>query len=561
MPRRPKLFIVNALLWTLCACHGTTPAFDGASSSTPVPDGGAHLAGDTADGELDAGVNPKGDVLDSGCDASATTPPSDGGSSVAENGGDSGTLPPQICDEPAPWPTPALHVTIGTGTAASCTADAVRNAASKGAYVTFDCGMAAATLAVPTEIEVSADTVFDGENKITLDGGGASRIFSVDSGHSLSVRRLRFVNGKAPASTDADGIGGAIAGQWKSKVEVRESVFEDNTAGRGGGAVSVWTASTLTIVRSQFFRNHSWYGGAVYSLLSPLSISNSLFESNATLDEGEGGAIGTDGASDSPDDGIGGAVSLCGTKLFNNSSRGAGGAAFLWVYPPDTITIDRSTLQGNTVKANASGIGAGGGLRASNGLITIEASSFLSNTAETHGGGLWLDCSPSCSIINSTFDSNRCAPSDGSASGYGGAIFGNGFKARNVTIARNYAGGHGGALFGGSNFELHDALLVDNSAGNPWNQAMSCADTGSGDHVMQWEAKSGTSCTDPCIPGVTAIDPKLDPAPADHGGPSPTLLLGAGSPALQVGTSCETTDQRGLSRDPSHCDLGAVEMP
>lgn len=31
---------------------------------------------------------------------------------------------------------------------------------------------------------------------------------------------------------------------------------------------------------------------------------------------------------------------------------------------------------------------------------------------------------------------------------YGGAIFGNGFKARNATFARNYAGEHGGAFFG-----------------------------------------------------------------------------------------------------------------
>ena len=560
MPTKLTLFIVNALLLTLCGCvcgEGLPP---GGSSTGRPADGGAKPSWGTTDG----GTGPSGSTSDAG----AAIAPSDGGPSDADDGGPSGadggapsTLPPQVCDEPAPWPSPAAHIVIGSGSATSCTASALRDAASRGGYVTFDCGAAPVTIAVASEIKVSGDTVIDGENRVTLDGGGTSRIFSVDGGHSLSARRLRFVNGKAPASREADGIGGAIAGQFKSKVEVRESVFEDNTAGRGGGAVSVWTASTLTIVRSQFYRNRSWYGGAVYSLLSPLSITNSHFESNTTLDEGEGGAIGTDGASASPDDAVGGAVSLCGTKLLNNSGRASGGGAFIWVYPPDAVTLDRVTVQGNTVRADSKGGAVGGGVRASNGLITIQASSFLSNIAESHGGGLWLDCAPSCSIANSTFDSNRAAPRDGGSSGYGGAIFGNGFKARNVTIARNFAGGHGGAFFGGSNFELRDALLVDNSAGNPWNQAQSCADTGTGDHVIQWQTKSGTAGSDACISSVAAADPKLDATPGEHGGPTSTLLLGAGSPALQAGADCEPTDERGVSRDPNHCDLGAVEMP
>jgi hypothetical protein len=465
-----------------------------------------------------------------------------------------------ICDEPAPWGTPGRHLIVGAGTEVGCTADAVRAAVSQGAFVTFNCGAEPVTIAVTSEIRVSKDSVLDGEGLVTFDGQGSTRIFSVDSGHSLSVRRLRMVNGKAPASTDADGIGGAIAGQWKSKVEVRESVFEGNQAGRGGGAVAVWTASSLTIVRSRFERNRSWYGGAVYSLLSPLSITNSVFEGNQTLDDGEGGAIGTDGASESPDDGNGGEVLLCGTRLVNNTSRGAGGAAFMWVYPPDAITIDRSTIQGNTVHKNAGGLAMGGGLRASNGLVTIRASSFLSNTGESHGGALSLDCAPTCTIANSTFDGNRAGPAEGGA-GYGGAIFGNKYTARNVTFARNFAGGHGGLAFGGNDFELRDAVLVDNQSGNPWGQAQGCADTGRGVNVIQWVAANGGAGSGGCISSVMAVDPKLDATPGDHGGPTATLLLGAGSAALGAGAECEAVDQRGVARDAARCDLGAVEMP
>ena len=467
------------------------------------------------------------------------------------------SAPTQICDEPTPWTLPTAQQTVGSGTAASCTADALKQAVASGGSVTFNCGDGPLSIAIPAAIQVGKETAVDGGGTITLDGGGTSQIFVVTS--KLSVRNLRFINGKAAK----DASGGAVSGGWRSNVEVIGCTFEDNSAGTSGGAVAVGTGSSLTVVRSQFRRNHSAYGGAIYNLWSPLHVVNSVFTDNSTFVDSGGGAIGSDGALDpayrnkqNGADTVGGTVELCGSRFQNNKAYGAGGAAFLWVYPPDKIVIDRCTVEGNTLGKDSGGTGLsmGGGMRVSNGDITIKASSFLSNTAETHGGALSLDCAPTCTISNSTFYSNQVTD------GFGGAIFGDKLRLSNVTIAKNFASSQGGGLFGGSDCVFRNMVFVDNKAGNPWGQAYSCSAQGTGDHVLQWVTALQGAGSDSCIAGVTAADPMLAD-PADNGGPTFTMLPGVNSPVLAAGADCEASDQRGQPRDTAACDLGAVEVP
>ncbi|MBN2715193.1 MAG: hypothetical protein JXX14_05015 [Deltaproteobacteria bacterium] len=410
------------------------------------------------------------------------------------------------------------------------------------------------TIAISSEIIAADGAVIDGgASDISLDGQGLTRIFSAPSGDRLSVRKLRFINGAAPMSNEADGIGGAVAGNWRSAVEVRDCVFENNTAGRGGGAVSVWTGSALTVVGSRFTGNSSYYGGAIYSLLSSLDVFNSIFVDNVTIDNGggEGGAIGTDGASEYPDDNISGAIEICGSIFRNNRGLRSGGGVYIWVYPPDTVRVDRTTLESNRIGA----AGLGGGMRISNGEIAVTKTSFISNVSENHGGALYLDCSPRCDIVNTTFFNNQ-------ADSYGGAISsGSNVYINNVTFANNYAGGHGGALFGGDGFEIHNSIFRDNHAGNPWNQANNCGSTFSGKNVLQWNNANSDGGGDSCIESVLIADPALSPEPSDHGGPTHTMLPGNDSPVLNQGSDCAQSDQRGNTRDEHICDLGAVEVP
>jgi len=457
-----------------------------------------------------------------------------------------------ICDEPTPWSTPSTSRVVGDGVATNCTEDALREAVGGGGNIRFNCGSSPIVIKVTKEINVAQETVIDGEGKITLDGGANSRIFAVSA--ALSVRNLRFTNGNAKGDKES---GGAISGGWRSRVEVIGCVFEDNAANNAGGAVAVGTGSSLTVVASRFSRNTSGYGGAIYSLWSPLHIVNSEFTDNTTHVGDGGGAIGTDGALDPAyreGETVGGTVEICGSLFQNNHAWGAGGAAFLWVYPPDKIIIDRCTIKDNILTKNSDGLAMGGGMRISNGEITIKGTSILSNSAETHGGGLSLDCEPTCTISNSTFFENQVSD------GYGGAIFGNKLRINNVTFAKNFASGHGGALFGGDDWILRNSIFVDNKAGNPWGQAYSCSATGTGDHVLQWVSDFNGQGSDPCIAGAIVADPILA-APGDNQGPTFTMLPGSSSPVIQAGQGCEPFDQRGLPRDTTSCDLGAVELP
>jgi predicted outer membrane repeat protein len=477
--------------------------------------------------------------------------PSPGGSS----GGSDGPVAAADCTEPAPLPVPVKKSVVGRGTTATCTEDALRSAVAAGGNVTFDCGGESVTIPVTKEITTKGTTVIDGGGKVTLDGGGGNRVLVVGQDATLSVRNLKFVNGKATQEGEQElSGGGAIVGFFRSQLEVIGSTFEKNTAGMGGGAIMIGTEGKLSILRSVFKGNTSAYGGAVYSLLAPLTVMNSTFTDNSTVKQGgggEGGAIGTDGGAPPNKDSKGGDIRLCGSTLTRNSAHNGGGGAFLWGYARDRIIIDRTTFKDNKVD------GLGGGARvslgrmdySSTGTISISASSVMSNTSTGNGGGLYVDCLSTCDIENSTFYGN-------SSKTYGGAIFGDGHHDNNVTFAKNSAGGHGGALFG-SKFVLNNTIFVDNSAGNPWNQAMSCSSAGSGTHVLQW-LSSGADQVSQCISGVTAADPQLQP-PADNGGPTLTMMPSPDSPVLKAGSGCTSRDQRGVARPSGTCDLGAVQ--
>ena len=56
-------------------------------------------------------------------------------------------------------------------------------------------------------------------------------------------------------------------------------------------------------------------------------------------------------------------------------------------------------------------------------------------------------------------------------------------------------------------------------------------------------------------------NPLLGPL-ANNGGPTDTLALLPGSPAINAGGSvgCPATDQRGVPRPPGHCDIGAFQL-
>ncbi|MDF1503275.1 right-handed parallel beta-helix repeat-containing protein [Roseisolibacter sp. H3M3-2] len=116
----------------------------------------------------------------------------------------------------------------------------------------------------------------------------------------------------------------------------------------------------------------------------------------------------------------------------------------------------------------------------------------------------------------------------------------------NSTIAHNGRVAVGGT----SSLVLRNAVLANNGGSN-------C------NSPVDYITFEGTNLSDDDTCGgpaqIVIADPKLGPL-GDNGGPTPTHAIGAGSPAVGVGTACSVAvDQRYVQRDAA-CDLGAYEF-
>ncbi|QIZ69533.1 DUF4347 domain-containing protein [Oxynema aestuarii] len=482
-----------------------------------------------------------------------------------------------------------------------------------GDTIVFDSNLSNSTIRLSSgQLEINKNLIIDGANApgLTISGNNASRVFDVkndvnfnpvtftlrnaivadgkttqngeegagagirtDNRTTLIVENSQFINNFA----NGEG-GGAIFGGWRSKNTIANSRFEGNgssgngTSGkteRGGGAIAVKSESQTTVTDSEFTNNQGTLGGAINTLLGGLTVETSIFLNNDSLSNGGigyGGAIYTDGASDlnDPDSGT---IAIRNSHFEGNTGQGQGGALFLYVYNPDRVVVENSTIVNNTVLEAANGDALGGGVRIGNGDVRITNTTIANNRAYSQGGGLWLGESATLSMVNSTFSGNRAESADGN-SGLGGAMMLNhkdGFNATidHTTVANNYAGFQGGAFWGnGNRTTLSNSIFDRNTAGNGGNDWNNKQQTGveliDGGNNLQFPPKNPDDGNDVNITAnVTIADPKLGPL-QDNGAGILTHALLDGSPALNAGASSVTTDQRGVSRNQP--DIGSFEQ-
>ncbi len=215
-----------------------------------------------------------------------------------------------------------------------------------------------------------------------------------------------------------------------------------------------------------------------------------------------------------------------------------------------TARIDSSTIAGNV---------GGGGVYVAGGTADVSSSTIAGNVvnttspyALTAGGGLSAgQYGASARVTNSTIVGNQAISNSASS---GGGLFGN-VDVVNSTISDNRAV-TGGGIAGGSagDVDLSNSIVYGNTA----------FDGAASDCGTPFTSDGGNLVGTPgdCLMGsrdVTGVDPLLGPL-ADNGGPTQTMALGQGSPAvgLAVRSTAAKFDQRGILRD-ADPDAGAVE--
>lgn len=491
---------------------------------------------------------------------------------------------------------PVRPVTISNPTVVTAfTQAALQAALDDGGQITFATENPV-TIPIDSELQLhpDRDTVLDGKGLVTLDGRGHARMFRKgwhDPAHAVSItfQNIRMINGKAPAGAGTgDHSGGAInVGHPGTRLYVIDSTFEDNAttdihvADNQGGAIFVANIHETVISGSEFRRNRAGNGGALGGIATGLFLFNSRFTGNGAVDDsaggvvrGHGGAVHLDGVTNDYNPDSNKRVHVCGCKFENNTSVRGGGALKVTVSDGNDTkaTYERSEFVGN-VASGASGVEGGGGAiyhieddhAGGSGELNVEilACVFDGNQAWRSGGGVALSVLGKIDVINSTFLENRAT--DLSLGMGGGLALGLGEAAvTNCTFARNYAWFHGGAIQAGT-VTLKNDLFYYNESEREWAcYQMTEGVYGDGGGNLQFprtrfnQAGSPDDCR--VTPTVVIADPLLGNL-ANNGGPTRTMSLGKGSPAIDAGSNvgAPDTDQRGHARDAAR-DIGAYEF-
>ena len=213
-----------------------------------------------------------------------------------------------------------------------------------------------------------------------------------------------------------------------------------------------------------------------------------------------------------------GPLNVSETQIENNRSDGGGGI-FLNQTAEASLTLIQSTVANNTGTVYAGGIYFMGD---SAGISKIENTTISGNSSNLVGGVMTDSLVHQIEITNSTIANNITTTLPG------------GIKAGTTVSVKN-------SIIANNSPNNCDPDLTLNSAGNNLESAEECQFTGDGD--------------------LQNSDPLLG-ALSDNGGPTSTMALLPGSPAIDAGSNidCPVTDQRGIARPfGQSCDIGAFE--
>lgn len=306
--------------------------------------------------------------------------------------------------------------------------------------------------------------------------------------------------GLSGAVLDGGGDTQILRALSEDAVTVQNLVFSNGSAS-DGGAISAYDVTTID---SRFESNEAFLGGAI-SAYSVVSEGSTFVDNTAEL----GGAIQTYDFAD------------ISTSTFTDNGANYGGAVFSYGY----VGIDSSTFEGNFAE------GAGGAVLADEEFWVVN-STFVGNTvAEGAGGAINGDYG---TVLQSTFLDNTADTGQALYSWDDGV----------VEVRGNiFSGASSSAQIDG----FEEATVTD-LGGNLFS-------TTAATETFLSDVQSSTGFG---LPVALLFD---GATLADNGGPTETVALYAGSPAVDavpVGEPSVTVDQRGVPRD-ARSDAGAYE--
>lgn len=494
-----------------------------------------------------------------------------------------GALCAQDCTPPVA-PTLSNPLVLGNGTAGSVSRAQLQAALDQGGAIRLNIG--SSTLVLDATLDITRAVTLDGAGA-SLSGASARRVLEIRNpllaNFDVNLLNLRLIDGdaRAAAGNEFARSGGAILNDhgsepWRAVgLRAFDVVFSGNRAidvaqDGGGGAIYLTGQREFVCVRCQFLGNQASNGGGLYLLgTQTIRLYDSVFDNNRAIGDGgnpgsggNGGALAVDGDTRE--------LHLCRTTLSANHANAYGAGLFTTVYDQSSVTrIWQSTLIGNLQDGTDQHTG---GAYIQGGPVSIRDSTFANNEAVGYAGLALFDhqtgnglITVGGEIVSSTFVGNIAR------NGLGGAMNLQGsapLLLQNLSIVGNRASCgvcFAGGIANGSNrpITLRNSIFYDNTGGNAFNPWALLNPVQGGSNNLQFpQVRPGSFGQQelPVTPDAVFADALLA-ALADNGGPTPTLALLPGSPAIDNGSAsgAPVTDQRGLPRVGA-VDLGAFEV-
>ena len=392
-----------------------------------------------------------------------------------------------------------------------------------------------------------------GSSNLTVrrDTGAFYRIFKVNSGVSATFDGFTIANG----FTLEDGAGIYNDG---GTVNVTNGTFSDNQAfssvSKGGGIFN--NSGTVNVTNGTFSGNRAISGGGI-SNIGPgtVKIANSTFSGNGGVRITLGLPVLVDGAAISNK---GGTLEVTNSTLSGNDAGGGSGGG-IYNGEGGTVKVTNSTLSGNKVGGFFDRGLFGGGIYNDNGTVEVTNSTLSGNettNAGSRGAGIYNKAG-TVTLTNSTISGNKVNPSN---------------KAPLFPLLSSAAGG---GIWNGGTVNVKNTIVAQNTAATDPDVSGSFA---SGGYNLIGNGTGSTGFTavgDRVGTAAAPIDPLLNPL-TNNGGPTQTLALQPGSPAINGGDPAFVLtsgpfigppfyDQRGISPfnrvSGGIIDIGAFESP
>ena len=299
------------------------------------------------------------------------------------------------------------------------------------------------------------------------------------------------------------------------------TISDGQALGIGGGLVNFGTAtltdctsSDNTVVNTPQVGGYggSANGGGVFNAgTAILTLTDCTFSGNSDAGDGGGGGVDNNGAASLTD---------C-TFSDNNGTHGGG------VSNSGTATLTDCTLSGNSSGYD------GGGLANAGGTSTLIDCTLSGNTQDANfglGGGGGVDNGGTVTLTGCTISGNAAAL-------VGGGVYNTGTATLTDTIVAGNTNPSGSSDIAGTNVSGNYSLIGPGGSGGLTNGS-------NGNIVLTSLAGLG-----------------LAPL-GNYGGPTQTMALLPGSPALGAGIAVSgiTTDQRGEPLDSPNPDIGAYQF-